>query len=1085
MKLTLVAIVLFSLLLTPCSRSQWNWQSPVPQGNTLLGTQFLNDSLGWAVGEYGTIIHTTNGGVSWYEQEFGRTDNILALSMVSVTEGWAVGDNGTILHTIDSGDDWLEQNSGITSGLNAVTFLDSLNGWATGDNEVILHTSDGGIAWTLQHKVMMPSSINAIDFLSLTEGWAAGSSGKTFHTIDGGATWSLRVIGAQTTSYLGITFADPSLGFAVGTNGKIIRTEDGGLIWSDVSPPDSVNFNEVIMQNTFVGWIVGDGGRMLRTINGGQSWSSTIIADGYNLDGLTRASGKLWAVGEFGRIIESTNSGIAWTTLDAGSRLSVNWIDFPSSTVGVAVGQTGLLARTTDAGTTWSLSTSPSPSISCYGVKFIDDVHGWAVGDNGAILRTTDGINWSTQSSPTTSSLFGISFAGASDGWIVGGEFNTFTGSILHSSDGGGSWSIQNGSIPKILFGVSFPTTTIGWAVGDGGTILKTTDGGSSWNSQQSGISSALFWCSFVDVNTGWAVGDSGRILHTVNGGISWQTQTSNSTTALYSIVHSGASKAFIVGELGTILHTSDGGVHWESQYSRTQQSLFGAAYVSPSNIIACGDYGTVLQYIPPPVTGIISGVVFNDKNSNGILDPGEPGMPGWKVKLEGATTDSVLTLPDGSFQFTNLPLGSYTLSEALQNGWTQTMPGSLTGYSFTLTEENLSFTGNFGNYASNAYAYALDAGWNLLSFPLIVIDPRTRTVYPNALSKAFYYSSSYVERDSVQHGYGFWMDFPAAQTVWIAGSSVLADTLTVHRGWNIIGSVNDTTPISSITTNPPGIFSSNFFGYNSGYYASSIILPGKGYWLKVSQDGTLILPASGSTMRKVRNNPRSLQRASSLNSLSIADSRGRTATLHFGKSNADDLPDRSGELPPLPPAGCFDARFSNQADTYTFHADHNETATVLVQSDFYPITVTWNCSELTPSRYQLLDEQTGKEIRIEGNGTAYIPQPITIWKLKSLSSLEIPKEITLFPNYPNPFNPSTTIRYALPFAAKVSVKVYDVLGQEITTLVDAIQEAGFKTVDWDASSRASGLYFLRFNVLPLASGENQFLQTRKMVLLR
>src|SRR5439155_24425794 len=127
------------LLLAPVPlKSEWNWQSPLPPGNSLRDVQFIDASNGWAVGEYGPVLHTPNGGLSWYEQEFARTDNILTISMISADEGWAAGDNGVILHTTDGGDDWLEQSSGVPGGLNAIQFRDPFNGWAAGDNEVIV-----------------------------------------------------------------------------------------------------------------------------------------------------------------------------------------------------------------------------------------------------------------------------------------------------------------------------------------------------------------------------------------------------------------------------------------------------------------------------------------------------------------------------------------------------------------------------------------------------------------------------------------------------------------------------------------------------------------------------------------------------------------------------------------------------------------------------------------------------------------------------------------------------------------------------------------------------------------------------------
>jgi Secretion system C-terminal sorting domain len=72
------------------------------------------------------------------------------------------------------------------------------------------------------------------------------------------------------------------------------------------------------------------------------------------------------------------------------------------------------------------------------------------------------------------------------------------------------------------------------------------------------------------------------------------------------------------------------------------------------------------------------------------------------------------------------------------------------------------------------------------------------------------------------------------------------------------------------------------------------------------------------------------------------------------------------------------------------------------------------------------------------------------------------PKEFKLEQNYPNPFNPTTTIQYQLPQDARVTLKVYDVLGSEVTTLINEEQEAGYKEVQFNGSSIASGMYIYR-----------------------
>jgi len=80
--------------------------------------------------------------------------------------------------------------------------------------------------------------------------------------------------------------------------------------------------------------------------------------------------------------------------------------------------------------------------------------------------------------------------------------------------------------------------------------------------------------------------------------------------------------------------------------------------------------------------------------------------------------------------------------------------------------------------------------------------------------------------------------------------------------------------------------------------------------------------------------------------------------------------------------------------------------------------------------------------------------------------------------NYPNPFNPVTTISYSLSLDAWVTLKVYSTLGEEVATLVSDHQETGRHSVEWDATGQPSGVYFYRLN----AGG---LVETRKLVLLR
>jgi hypothetical protein len=97
-----------------------------------------------------------------------------------------------------------------------------------------------------------------------------------------------------------------------------------------------------------------------------------------------------------------------------------------------------------------------------------------------------------------------------------------------------------------------------------------------------------------------------------------------------------------------------------------------------------------------------------------------------------------------------------------------------------------------------------------------------------------------------------------------------------------------------------------------------------------------------------------------------------------------------------------------------------------------------------------------------------------------------IPSTYGLLQNYPNPFNPSTVISFQLSAVSNVSLKVYDVLGREIVTLVSGQRQPGTYTVRWDASSYPSGVYLYRLRTDDISSGSTRsFIETRKMVVMK
>jgi photosystem II stability/assembly factor-like uncharacterized protein len=138
----------------------------------------------------------------------------------------------------------------------------------------------------------------------------------------------------------------------------------------------------------------------------------------------------------------------------------------------------------------------------------------------------------------------------------------------------------------------------------------------------------------------------------------------------------------------------------------------------------------------------------------------------------------------------------------------------------------------------------------------------------------------------------------------------------------------------------------------------------------------------------------------------------------------------------------------------------------------------------------QFVNEHTGFACGLSGTILKYYNKTTSIEAIQNL-----PTDFTLYQNYPNPFNPSTSIQYAITRlpdgkAGKqfVSLKVYDVLGNEVATLVDEYKSAGTYDVEFNASSLASGVYFYQLLVSALQSKDGKagdFIHTKKMVLIR
>ncbi|MGA9115881.1 MAG: exo-alpha-sialidase [Bacteroidota bacterium] len=172
----------------------------------------------------------------------------------------------------------------------------------------------------------------------------------------------------------------------------------------------------------------------------------------------------------------------------------------------------------------------------------------------------------------------------------------------------------------------------------------------------------------------------------------------------------------------------------------------------------------------------------------------------------------------------------------------------ALKGDSLLLVWQDLR-DGNWEVYFKQVSLYAtvpvpvLDA-WNLLSLPVVPGDPAFGSLFPDAVSPAYVFDGAgYEEEDTLDTGVGFWAKFAGAHEVPVGGAAVWAETLDVMRGWNLIGGVTGEVSVSSVTTDPPGLVESGWFGFDTqGYTQAALLQPGKGYWVRMSDAGRVMI---------------------------------------------------------------------------------------------------------------------------------------------------------------------------------------------------------------------------------------------------
>jgi hypothetical protein len=293
----------------------------------------------------------------------------------------------------------------------------------------------------------------------------------------------------------------------------------------------------------------------------------------------------------------------------------------------------------------------------------------------------------------------------------------------------------------------------------------------------------------------------------------------------------------------------------------------------------------------------------------------------------------------------------------------------------------------------------------------------------------------------------------------------VAHDPIAITTGWNMIGGYENSALVSGLTTTPAGlIVAGTVYGWNGAYYNPTNLVPGYGYWLLASGDGVINSPtlAKGTSKLVVQDNKEEWGK------ITITDAAGKSYVLYAvnGEVNLE-----SYQLPPLPPSGTFDVRYSSGKKAEKF--DKEMLQTIEMSGITYPVKVRVEKVgiRLQDETGKIVNERlkTGEEITISNSSVS---------KLMVSADL-IPVEYALEQNYPNPFNPSTKIEFSLPEDVNnVTLTIYNALGQRVAELINSNMEAGYHSYVWNASNVATGMYIYELRT-------DKFVSVKKMMLMK
>jgi len=375
----------------------------------------------------------------------------------------------------------------------------------------------------------------------------------------------------------------------------------------------------------------------------------------------------------------------------------------------------------------------------------------------------------------------------------------------------------------------------------------------------------------------------------------------------------------------------------------------------------------------------------------------------------------------------------------------------------------------------------ALAAGYNLVSVP---VDPVVATtigsIFPDAIAIYGYDDADYVvySDTTLVPGMAFWVAYLTADTVDVVGYDVDEYTLDVVTGFNLVGALAATANFTDFEDLDGVLVSGWLYGYNAAtkaYEAATTLEPGKGYWVAATDTGTIELGAA----LLAKANVASVPMPEWVGRITVNDN-----IYSFGKAeaavNAFDSYDVL--MPPVAPGSEKNSSYFENSSSPMFNRYMSDVRSEVGNWVFYiekGQKAIFDVSNI-PAEFDVVTNIDGKQIDLRKDNTIAASKAISI---EVGVDLILPEKFVLYRNYPNPFNPTTNIRFDMPTAGHVSLEVYNVLGERVRSLVNTNLNAGRYQYQWDSTNDAgmnvtSGIYFYR-----IQAADHQ--KVMKMILMK